>query len=242
MREVLLLAYAGAEWVEQSLGLFDDKIEQWLTRNILVEIREIDANPTHNLVLGVEKESLPLAFSVELGAYINALRSSLDVLAVALNSRHNAAREKEVFFPVAIDEKTFLSGGYKGAEFVNGLPDRERTIIESLKPYYGGNADLSALHKLDITRKHRRLLAAEPKDELFRIRTSGNFIPIRGEVGANGETAFGLLAKNAHQSTIELKYYLAIEEPELGHRKPVLPTLRRFIEMVREIVLRFDVA
>ena len=59
---------------------------------------------------------------VEAGAYINALRSSLDILAYALAIRYGVPHPDDCYFPVVRSEKEFLAGGYKGAKFVKGLP------------------------------------------------------------------------------------------------------------------------
>lgn len=42
----------------------------------------------NDMVVAVEKEPLPLSFNVEVGAYINAIRSSLDILATAMALYH----------------------------------------------------------------------------------------------------------------------------------------------------------
>jgi hypothetical protein len=81
----------------------------------------------------VEKELLPLAFSVEAGAYINAIRSSLDILAMALVRRHNIdIDEHEVKFPMFGSDATFRK--YDGGALLQRLPERERAIIEALRP------------------------------------------------------------------------------------------------------------
>src|SRR5205807_7666926 len=94
-------------------------------------------------------------------AYINTLRSSLDILATSLAARSGVCKPEDAYFPVARSETAFNAGNYKGSKFVKGLPGAERAIIEALKPYKGGNEPLYALHQLDIMRKHRRLIEVD---------------------------------------------------------------------------------
>jgi len=59
---------------------------------VQIEIREIPGDENFNPVVAVEKELLPIAFSVEVGAYINCIRSGLDILAMALVRRSGLRR------------------------------------------------------------------------------------------------------------------------------------------------------
>jgi hypothetical protein len=84
------------------------RLEAWLDRSVKVELRDPGGRATHNLIIGVEKELLPLSFNVEVGAYINAIRSSLDILAMALVRRRALdISEEKVYFPVARSVATF---------------------------------------------------------------------------------------------------------------------------------------
>jgi hypothetical protein len=63
---------------------FHQRLEAWLDAHVTIEIRDVPAPATHNPIVAVERELLPISFSVEAGAYINTIRSSLDILAMAL--------------------------------------------------------------------------------------------------------------------------------------------------------------
>ena len=58
----------------------------------------------NNVIVAVEKEVLPLSFVVEVGAYINSIRSSLNVLATALAYRYQMPKPEDVYFPIAGSE------------------------------------------------------------------------------------------------------------------------------------------
>ena len=74
----------------------------------------------------------------------------------------------------------FAAGNYKGFKFIKGLPDAQRAIIETLKPYQGGNDPLFALHQLDIIRKHKRLLGANiiPVYKISIVPGQGDLRPL----------------------------------------------------------------
>src|SRR5438270_110406 len=154
MRADLFEAQASVDWVWGQLPLLNQRLEAWLEANVTIEIRDVPPPGTHNPVVAFEKEILPIAFSVEAGAYINATRSSLDILAMALVRRHGLLiEERRVYFPITESEEAFLKKG--GAPLLQQLPEEDRAKLFSLKPYRGGNAALWALHHLDIVRKHR---------------------------------------------------------------------------------------
>jgi hypothetical protein len=83
MRADLLEAQASVDWAVEQLLPFHQRLEA----NVVIEIRDVPPPATHNPIVAVERELLPISFSVEAGAYINAIRSSLDILAMALVRR-----------------------------------------------------------------------------------------------------------------------------------------------------------
>ena len=100
---------------------------------------------------------MPLVFNAEAGAYINAIRSSLDILASAVGKREISSG-REIYFPIAESADIFASGNYKGSKFVRQLSRTHRELFEACKPYKEGNDTLYALHNFDNIRKHKRLL------------------------------------------------------------------------------------
>jgi hypothetical protein len=76
-------AQACVSWVFARLPALMKRLDEWLDRGVITKLHDPGENATHNLIIGVEKEPLPLSFNVEVGAYINTIRSSLDILAMA---------------------------------------------------------------------------------------------------------------------------------------------------------------
>jgi hypothetical protein len=243
MRTDLLEAQASVDWAFGHLLPFDERLEAWLEANVVIEVREVPPPATHNPIVALEKELLPIAFSVEAGAYINAIRSSLDILAMALVRRHRLAiPEHRVCFPIADSEEAFSKKG--GEPLLEQLPDQDRAKIVSLKPYLEGNPALWSLHRLDIVRKHRRLLDVQIRPihlSMIGSLKPGDFEPLHGEpFQAGAETLLGLLRKGVPGPAMQSRFYVAINEPGTIQRRPVLATLIYLAEAARSAIKLFD--
>ncbi len=195
----------------------------------MIEIRDVPPPATHNPIVALEKEFLPVAFSVEAGAYINMIRSGLDILAMALTRRHNhPIPEDRVSFPIADNEEAFFK---KGGALLQHLPEEERAklLASSLTAGEMRRAALWALHRLDIVRKHRRLLDVQIRPIHLWMEGSlkpGDFKPIHGEpFPAGAETVLGLMRKGVSPQSMQSRFYVAINEPDTIKRRPVLATL-----------------
>jgi len=250
MPDDLLHAQASVDWAEANLPLFRRRLDAWLNENVHVAIREQPPNVPNNVVVVAEKTPFPLAFHVEAGVYINAIRSSLDILASTLADRHCKAFIDDAYFPVAGSETIFLSGkGYKGHKFVQALPAQERGIIESLKPYrgQGGNHMLCILHDLDILRKHVRLLSVEVSPRSFMVSAWGDaisaFVPVSTGCVRTGpdETTIGLIAKNAtEQPRIRVTPQVSFSEAAHLPRRDVITALHEFAKFSKSVIREFD--
>jgi hypothetical protein len=245
MRDDLLHAQAAVDWAVSQLPAFAKKISDWLALNVDVGVKDLPPPAAYNPIIAIEKAPLPLAFNVEMGAYVNAIRSSLDILATALAHRHSVPKPEDVYFPVAISEAAFLSGAYKGSKFIKELPPIERGFIEALKPYKGGNTTLWLLHHLDIMRKHRRLIDVEIRP--LRITMKGgeplpaDFVPVAtGWLRVNEETVLGLIRKGAPDYEMKFVPYVAINEPGLIERKPIIAALHALANHAEFIIGLFD--
>ncbi len=244
MRDDLLYAIESVNWAESNFPSFEREIHIWVQNNINVRFKDIEANPADYLMVLEEKEPFPLKFSVEFGAYINTIRSSLDILATSLASRFGISRPDKMYFPIAESEGIFLSGqGFKGKEFINGLSPADRALIESVKPYKGGNGYLWALHNLDIVRKHKRLLGIEVipnKIGILGIGTMGHFTHISDFVRGHNDTVLGFYSKNAPKPDVSLGVSVSVTETDVLPHIPVGTALRDFASMAKSIINLFD--
>jgi hypothetical protein len=125
------------------------------------------------------------------------------------------------------------------------LPTPERTRIEALKPYQGGNDLLWSLHQLDILRKHQRLLGVATNPGRFHITGWGlsqHFVPIAtGWMWVNDrETAVGLIAHGAPSYEMKFSAYITLSEAALSAPKPIVATLNEFANLAHSIINLFD--
>jgi hypothetical protein len=245
MHSDLLEAQASADWALSQLPGLAKRLDEWMDRSIVMELRNPGAVAEHNLIIGVQKEPLPLSFNVEVGAYINALRSGLDILAAALVRRHRLPfDENDVYFPIAWNEATFTKQSWPGRKFIDALPANEREIIASLRPYKGGSAPLWALHHLDIVRKHRRLLTVLPRPITITLQGTlqpGDFKPLAVDaVHVNEEIIIGMLRKGVDPTLVHAKFYVAVDEQEHIQRRPVPGMLAYLYDVVTGIIRQFD--
>jgi hypothetical protein len=254
MRPDLLHAQASVDWTVSQLPSFRDRINAWLRKNIYVAFDDPDPSVPNDVVVVVERELFPLSFMVEAGAYLNALRSSLDILACILAARHGLPKPDEVYFPIAASAEVFKSPKSSAARFLNGLPENERAKIEALQPYGGGYSDggagnelLWSLHRLDIIRKHKRLL--EPAIRPQTIVVSGwapdlddAFTPVvHGHVSVYDRTVIGLLTKGYRDKVqIACTPFIVFNEPMLVRYKPAIELLEEYAKLASAIIALFD--
>jgi hypothetical protein len=247
MRDDLLHAQASIDWPVSQLPSFEKQLRMWLQDNIEISTRDPDPNVPNEVVVAIETTPFPLKFMVEAGAYINAIRSSLDILACALARRYRVPDPDKHYFPIASSQTIFESlCGYKGSKFVQGLPQSERVKIKSLQPYEGGNKTLCALHRLDIVRKHKRLISPAVLPNLVTVKAWGFqpadvFTPVPHWVPINGETILGHLKKDrVDDPKIEIAPYVAINEAGPFQRRGVIETIREFAAFAISAVRLFD--
>ena len=245
MRDDLLEAQAAIDWATANFPSLKQRLDGWLKLDVRVEIKELEPDVPNDLIVATEKEPLPLAFNVEVGAYLNALRSSLDILACAIARRHGVQKIDNVYFPVARSADHFASGNYKGKELIKGIPPAERAKIESLKPYEGGNLLLWSLHHLDIVRKHQRLLEVQVSPRTFSITMWGDIdeyitmVSTGWKRSTDQEAVLALIKKGAPKPQMRLSPHVSLIEPALG-RKPLINALDDFASLAHSIIGLFD--
>jgi hypothetical protein len=122
MRHDLLEAKASIDWAVSNFPSLQGRLSEWLNLNVSLEIKELESSKTDNLIVAIEKEALPLSFNAEVGAYINSIRSGLDVLACVVASRHGISKLDNMYFPIVRSATIFASGTFNGSEFIQCLP------------------------------------------------------------------------------------------------------------------------
>ena len=77
MRDDLLHAQASVDWAVARMPDLQERLDSWASANVSVEIEDAPPPAGQNPVVATLKEPIPLAFSVEVGAYLNTIRSGL---------------------------------------------------------------------------------------------------------------------------------------------------------------------
>jgi hypothetical protein len=242
MRDDLLDAQACIDWTRGQFPALGERLHSWLKLNVVVEVE--DAGPS-NVIVAVQRDEPPRSLNVEIGAYLNTIRSSLDILASTLAARYSICASEDAYFPISKSEAAFRRPGTRAAQFVSGLPPAERSRLEALKPYRGGNEDLWSLHQLDITRKHRRLLTVITEPDLFSVEGPGidrYFTPVamRADNVSERKVVLGLMVKDAPPYGMKFAPYVAFDEDMITKRKRVDRALSDFAALATSIIKLFD--
>jgi hypothetical protein len=101
---------------------------------------------------------------------IHSLRTALDLIASEL-ARRKGESDKHVYFPFGTDEAHFEGQIVRKNFHLAG--DDAVALLRTFKPYATGNAELRALHDLDIQDKHRGLRLSASKYAVGRFRDDG---------------------------------------------------------------------
>jgi hypothetical protein len=134
----------------------------------------------------------------------------------------------------------------EGIEGKKWLSTSERVAIKALKPYHGGDETLWPLHRLDILRKHERLLSTSPDVKGFLM--IGRHMHVGGTKAikrVGNKTVLLNLSPgeilNATQGNTLLATFITFREATLGlDDEEVVTILRKFAGRVAEIIRLFD--
>ena len=111
MRDDLLDALSCIEWADSQLDIFNERVEAWKKSRPYDVVAKADPDTGHEHWQVPLCEPLPRVIPAEAGFIINALRSSLDLLANALAERNGHIGKKDVYFPVCETRAAFNNGG-----------------------------------------------------------------------------------------------------------------------------------
>lgn len=183
----------------------------------------------------------PTRIRSKTGMIANELRSVLDSLACHLAERHSQT-SKETYFPISKSEAIFRSDGHKK---MKKLHPADQAAIEALKPWKDGHDILFPLHKADLLRKHRKLLAASGSGQMVIAEgQAGFFLHYVGRAEGIIQNANEYFLMQEWQNIISAaeivpNFFMMYLEPEDLSGKEVVEFLNRSSATVREIVLIF---
>jgi hypothetical protein len=244
MRDDLLDAQAVIDWAVSDLPILKRKIDAWRKDKPYTLIGDLDAQSGKKLIRLANVKPVPDIISAEAGVILHAVRSSLDMLAVALAERNGAIDPKDVYFPIWRDRAAFDNPRDTTGKKIKRLSAADQAAIKNLKPYKGGNHYLAALHELDLTRKHRRLVSVQPLPHVWLVshEAAANDVRFRPEwSGFQNDAIIATGPAHASESYITLEVEIRFTQPRTVSFKPLIEVLNDFASLASSIIWLFNV-
>ena len=244
MREDLYDAWHAIQWAAHQTTQLQERFLQWQRRHpykLDMEIRREE--PDWKYLVAYPKTPLDPLIYGDFGSTVNSIRTALDLTMSALLIRNGHSPNSDALFPIRKEETEFYKR-IDGFQAKGWITLGEADIIRKTKAYKGGDHLLYHLHKLDILRKHERLIEVvpaiananltafgpgiEPHPErlegrtvLYRFPASYPFTPMPGNTLLTSE--------------------LLINEPEIVEfERPAITALNVYRERAKAIVLSFS--
>jgi len=243
MRDDLEDAYAAVDWANSQLPSIEQAIKSWFESPPYFLVEEPHPEMGQKLFKLQINRRLPAAsINASAGAVINSIRSALDLLAASLARRNGKTPNADRHFPIYASVVDFIDP-LAAKERKQWLSEGERQIIEGLKPYAGGNDLLYAIHRLDVTRKHDRLIRVT-------LTPSGVMVPSEAwQQGLRLPTIWpgfedGAVVAwtnlNATNCDFHIPTEITFNETDLIGKKPLVAALREFSGMTNAIIQMFE--
>jgi hypothetical protein len=218
-----------------------------LSRSLAQDLYEIRAESdpqTGEKLHSVFLKTVPEEVRLIIGDAVHNLWSSLDYLVWQLAESNGGPGNKGHMFPICNSATEYQKP--KTSRKVQGIhPDAEK-IIDSLKPYAGGNDELWAIHELDIIDKHRLLIvAAAAMSGIFAGHVVRNWIAeatrwspgMRYPVLKEADIVYRIAVGSPdYDKDFQLTIEIAFGEPKIIEGKPVSPFLHQMAGLVDRIV------
>ena len=247
LKSDLLDADASVYWAVSNLPMFEERLNAWVKENFCLDVKKNLENFEHDGLIAVQKEPIPLIFNAEAGAYINAIRSSLDILATSIGARDGFTRHDKIYFPIANSPEHFYRRQFAGKEFFESISKKHQATIERLQPYYRGNTALFTLNKLDIMRKHRRLLTTQAGPTSLTYTGGDRELIFFGDIPetrtrriSGSEILLAYLGPGSKLPQMSFVANVVFDEGDVLKGLGVVSMLRRFADIANEVIGAFD--
>lgn len=232
-------AIAAVDWATSQLPTLQERIISWRRSKPYSVFIDADSEPGKKLYRLIDLKPIDPIISAEAGAIIHSIRSSLDLLACALAARNGFPQSRSTHFPIWKSDSEFLNLKSRPYEYIKRLSQVDRDIITDLRPFPGGNDLLCALHELDLTRKHRRLLKTV-------VTPRGmNFAGLGGEVTTYDWPTFdedALLVStpaSAADGEVTVNLQVALNEAGVSRGEDCAGSIRNLARATFDIIIRF---
>jgi hypothetical protein len=189
---------------------------------------------------------------------IQNLRSALDHLAYELFMTETKGRYvgKHIYFPIEKEAKTYKKTSDRKTK---GISNKAKRLIDSVKPYQGGNDTLWQIHELNIIDKHRLLVTVGssyvsfdvgahmhsmmkrsfPDQELPQfsvfLKPADKLFPLKA-----GDELFGTEPDAEEDPNMKLQFNIVLNEPGIIEGSPIVETLQTMTNEVDRLKDHFN--
>jgi hypothetical protein len=241
MRPDLQDAKAAIDWAVSQLPSLQQRINAWVTDKPYAVRIDTDTEPGKKLYRLADIKPFDPLINAEAGAIIHSIRSSLDLLACTLAARNGFPNDKRTYFPIWKSQTDFLTNADpRPLEKIQRLSQIDQNVIKDLRPYPGGNNLLVALHNLDLTRKHRRLL------DIYAFGRGIGFVGFQGGTitrhrweGFKEEAVLISTPADATDGEVTLGLNIAFDEPGTLYGENFTAVIRSFAKMAYDTLVLF---
>lgn len=232
-------AHLKIEWANKHIGELAAVFQRFLKSDFYR--LGLDEQSDGSYVLAFESQMpVPGDISMLIGDAIHNLRSALDHVAYEIVADTGRKPSRHVAFPFAKSRQELIDA-IKGGEVETAagktLVD---LIVDTVRPYKGGNDALYAIRALDIGDKHKLLIPTVSVIGIRGVSGSGDGIKFRDlgfAVGEGGKVnAIGMrgTVKITDKGEPVFEVRFAKDQPLEG--QPVLPTLHQLSQLVAGVV------
>jgi len=180
----------------------------------------------------------PGDIAIHAGTLGNELRSILNALVVTLARRNGATKFGDLDFPIAKDFSAYQSSHYR--KRIRKLSPADQALIDSVKPYAGGNDLLHAFHNFDRTRKHIELIETTLRSSGMSLG-SGTFHAEKFTIAPNPKTGDIVALVSADTNVFpEYDPIVCFSEPPFLKGKDLILMLNEMTSLVEAILKLFD--
>lgn len=241
MRDDLLDAKAAVDWAVSQIPILQERIIAW-KRESLYSVRiDTDSELGKKLYRLCNVKPLDPIINAEAGIIVHSIRSSLDLLACTLAARNGVVGSKSTYFPIWKSAGDWADPASEVLKKIKRLSQIDQTNLKNLRPYPGGDDMLVALHDLDLTRKHRRLLGTFIRPRGIGLFGFGETAVDYEEwkSGFNEETVLVSTDASAADGKVTISVEITFNEAVPMYRADLARTLREFADLANSIIDRF---
>lgn len=207
---------------------------------------EVDAKANLNVVKFEPTGDLPCEVPLIIGDAVHNLRAALDLMACEIVVLSGDTPDKWTLFPFQSDRNQLIAtiNGGKIKAAASAIID---LIIDTIKPYKGGNDPLCALNDLDIVDKHRLLIPITHVTALVGVdmadergNTFTNTTLMVGKGGQLKPVASNSTFKITKQGKAAIGVFF--DKGQVFEGKPVIETLHQLSQLVSGVVQTIEKA